>query len=559
MRDKLEQEGSTWLAAGFILAATVPLFFLGLGDRIIWIPLEARYALVAREMWEGGHWILPHLGGMVYPDKPPLLFWSIGLLSALGSGVTEWTARLPSALAAVCVCLMTWRMGARLLSPRAGLLAAFVLATSGGFFWSGRQASPDMLLTLWVTGACWALWEWLTAKQQVGAIIAGLCMGVATLAKGPVGFLLPTLTALAYLAVQRDWHVARGRDVMLCVGSFLVATLAWYLPAIGEGGLTYAQDTLLHHSLERYAKAWEHAAPWYFYLGAFPAEFLPWTLFLPQALILGAARLGQEDLRGWGFALCWLVTILIFFSISSGKRDIYSLPAFPAAALLVGWIWSRWWDGFRGRWGTWGAVVPALLLALALWGLAGGNWGATREMLPSRNVLLLPATPQARLWAVGLLGLGGILLASAAITRRPRCVYRCVAGCAWLAMITGVLLIYTPQFNQRYPIRSFAQAILARIDAGWPLHVCGHLNDLALNFNLGRVLPALPEAQEVARYLGSSDPVYCVMDLHVYTRISELTGQRYPVFVRQQIDRSALLLVSNQLLIRQSNCSPTFP
>src|SRR5919108_1561699 len=138
----------TWRAAGLILAVTLPQFLWGLGDLNIWIPLEARYALVAREMLEAGRWILPHLGGEVYPDKPPLLFWSIALISALGSGVSEWTARLPTALAAVAICLVTWRIGARLFSATSGTLAALVLATSGGFFFCGRENFPKMLLTL---------------------------------------------------------------------------------------------------------------------------------------------------------------------------------------------------------------------------------------------------------------------------------------------------------------------------------------------------------------------------------------------------------------------------
>ena len=178
---------ATCVAAALIVAVALPQFLLGLGDRGIWTPLEARYALVAREMLEAGHWVLPHLGGQVYADKPPLLFWSIAFISALGSGVTEWTARLPTALAAVCVCLVTWRLGVRLFSPTSGLMAALVLATSGGFFWSGRQALPDMLLTLWTTTACWAVWEWLAGMRRKAAIAAGACMGLATLSKGPVG------------------------------------------------------------------------------------------------------------------------------------------------------------------------------------------------------------------------------------------------------------------------------------------------------------------------------------------------------------------------------------
>src|SRR6266545_3532846 len=103
--DPCPRRGGSCLAAGLILAVTLPQFIWGLGDCNIWIPLEARYALVAREMSEAGQWIVPHLGGQVYPDKPPLLFWAIALLSSLGSGVTAWTARLPSAGAAIGVCI----------------------------------------------------------------------------------------------------------------------------------------------------------------------------------------------------------------------------------------------------------------------------------------------------------------------------------------------------------------------------------------------------------------------------------------------------------------------
>lgn len=543
MFERLSRQGSDWSAACLLVAVTIPLFLVGLGDRYIWIPLEARYALVAREMWEGGQWILPHLGGAVYPDKPPLLFWAIAVASSLGAGVSEWTARLPSALAAVGVCLWTWRLGAQLFSPHAGLIAALVLATSAGFFWSGRQALPDMLLTLWITGACWALWQWLGANRRNAAILAGVCMGLATLTKGPVGFLLPALTGLAYLTLQRNWHSARPRESLLCVGSFLVTALTWYLPAVAQGGISYAQATLIHHSLERYVHAWEHTAPWYFYIWAFPAEFLPWTLFLPQAF--GAVRSKQDHLRGWWFLVGWLVTVFIFFSVSTGKRDIYILPAYPAAALLVGWIWSEWWKQTRERWVAWGMTFAAVLLVLGLWGLAGGLWLLSPEMLSSRNALLLPAMPQARLWISALLGVAGMLLVSLAMLQRLRLLFGCVVGCTWLGMLAGVVVIHAPRFNQQYPIKPFAQAIQARVAPEQPLRVCGAMNDLALRFQLHRDIPLLARESDVVQYLHSPDPVYCVMDLRGYRRMSELIGQQLPVLVQQEIDRSALLLISN--------------
>jgi 4-amino-4-deoxy-L-arabinose transferase-like glycosyltransferase len=543
---EVKHKSAPWVAAGLILAVTLPLFLLGLGDRLLWIPQEVRYALIAREMWQGGEWLLPHVGGMVYPDKPPLLFWAIALLSVVNGGVTAWTARLPVALASIAVCLVTWRLGARLLSPRAGLLAALILATSGGFFWSGRQALLDMFLTLGVTGACWALWAWLGEQQRWGALLAGICMGLATLAKGPVGVVLPTLVALAYLTGQRQWPMVRGGDVLLCGGSFLLVSLAWYLPAIGRGGLPYASAALIHHNVERYLRAWEHVAPWYFFVGAFPAEFLPWALFLPPALFLGAARRGPEDQRGWWFAVCWLVMMFVFFSGSTGKRDIYMLPAFPAAALLVGWLWSRWWEeapvGRRGWW----VMGPALVLALGLWVLAGGIWRAI-AVLPPKSMLLLPVTLEARRWTSVLLALGGVLLASLVLLQRPYLVFGGILGCTWLAMMAIDTRIYTPQFNQQYPIAALAHAVAAQVNPGQPLQACGPVKALALSFYLGRYIPSLPAESEVIRYLSAEALVYCVMDLEYYRRLEAPTGRHFPVRVHMEIDGAALLLVANHL------------
>lgn len=535
----------TWRTAGLILAVTLPLFLLGLGDRNVWIPLEARYALVAREMAEAGWWVLPHLGGQVYADKPPLLFWAIVLVSSLGSGVTEWTSRLPSALAAIGVCLTTYGMGARLFSPHAGALAALALATSAGFFWSGRQALPDMLLTLWTTSACWALWEWVVAKRRAAAIVAGLCMGLATLTKGPVGFVLPTLALLTYLMVRRKWRAVWGVEALLGFGTFLGVVLLWFLPAIMQGGMAYAQATLLHHTLERYVSAWEHTAPWYFYLGAFPAEFLPWTLFLPQALIYGVQHAHPRSHEGWWFALCWLVAIVVFFSLSTGKRDIYILPAFPAAALLVGWIWSYRWERAPGGEVGWALRLPAIVLALGFLGIAAGIWGGV-ALLPSRSSLLLPRSLDLRLWICVLLAAMGLITGAMALVMPARLVYASLMGCTWLAMLTAVVWVYTPQFNAQYPIKSFAADIHTEVAPALPLRLCGPLNDLALRFNLGQFVPALSDTPEVARYLGGDEEVFCVIESETYRVLRDLTGRTFAIMARQQFGRATLLLISNR-------------
>ena len=546
MSDPPYQMRRTCMAAALIAALTLPQFLFGLGDRHIWIPLEARYALVAREMLDARQWILPHLGGEVYADKPPLLFWSIAFIASLGSGVTEWTARLPTALAAVGVCLVTWRIGVRLFSAPAGLMAALVLATSGGFFWSGRQALPDMLLTLWTTWAFCALWEWFSDQRPQAALVAGICMGLATLTKGPVGVVLPALSGLMYLAVRCQLPKLWGRNALICLGAFLGVTLSWFVPAVARGGLEYVQTTLLHHSLERYVRAWEHTSPWYFYLGAFPAEFLPWTLFLPQALLAGARMRQYQTQEGWWFAFCWLVTILGFFSISTGKRDIYILPAFPAAALLVGWLWSLWWQRPRNAVSRWAISLPTLILALTLCGLALVIWGTVDGFLPRMSSLLLPATREVGVWGSLLLLLGGTILGSAVLAQRTRLIYAAIVGCAWLAMLMTTVWVYTPQFNQRYPIKSFSAAVHTHIASDSLLQLCGPMNDLALRFSLGHFVPALHQTPEVIRYLTGEGQVYCVIEADWYQRLGELTGQRFPIMARQEFYGSTLLLISNQ-------------
>ena len=312
------------------------------------------------------------------------------------------------------------------------------------------------------------------------------------------------------------------------------------------GGLEYAQATLLHHSLERYVKAWEHTAPWYFYLGAFPAEFLPWTLFLPQALIAGLKLHRHQDRDGWWFALCWLVTVLGFFSLSTGKRDIYILPVFPAAALLVGWIWSRWWR----RPPTLCPFGPCAFQRSCWRSCSGewrsGCWGAVDGLLPSRNTLLLPGMPEMGVWGSLLLIVSGILLGGAAIAQRVRLMYACIVGCTWLAMLMTVVWVYTPQFNQRYPIKSFAATVHAHVPPDRPLQLCGSMNDLALRFNLGRFVPQLHQTPEVIRYLGGDGEAFCVIDAEGYQRLNELTGRLFPIMARQEFDRSTLLLISNR-------------
>jgi hypothetical protein len=187
-----------------------------------------------------------------------------------------------------------------------------------------------------------------------------------------------------------------------------------------------------------------------------------------------------------------------------------------------------------------------MMWALGVWGLAGGIWAAVQALLPNKSTLLLPDAPEMRVWTGVLLVLGGILAVSAGIAQQPYMVFGSILGCTWLAMLVMGTWIYTPQFNQRYPIKTFAVAIRAYIEPGKPLYLCGPMNDLALRFNVGRFIPALLEDAEILRYLATEGEVFCVVELANYRRLRAQTGHPFPVLVRQEIDRSVLLLISNR-------------
>lgn len=166
--------------------------------------------------------------------------------------------------------------------------------------------------------------------------------------------------------------------------------------------------------------------------------------------------------------------------------------------------------------------------------------------MPSRSSLLLPSSPDLRLWVCLLLAVSGLFTGAIALVMRARLVYASVMACTWLAMLLAAVWIYIPQFNAQYPIKSFAADIHANVAPHMSLRLCGRLNDLALRFNLGQYVPALPDTPEVVRYLGGDEEAFCVIESETHRVLRELTGRTFVIIAQQQFDRATLLLISNR-------------
>jgi 4-amino-4-deoxy-L-arabinose transferase-like glycosyltransferase len=324
----------------FLLLAVLALavYLPGIGSRDLWNPDEPRYAQVAREMLEAGSFeafVVPHLNGNLYTQKPPLLFWSIAAASAPLGDVTEVSARIPSLLAAIAAVLGVYRLGLLFFGRRAAWLSALVFGTCFKINWQAHVGQIDMLLAALVV---WSVYFWAAGYAEKKPKLYWLYFtfaGLATLAKGPVGLLPPLLSILLFL-VWKDRPALREFPLWRGLVLWCGVVLAWLGPALYWGGELYRHEILFKQNVGRYLEPWHHHQPPWYYLGVLPVDFLPWSLLLPAALVAGYRLLRGEERERWLFLAFWVGVTLAFFSFSPAKRTVYILTLYPAAALLTG-------------------------------------------------------------------------------------------------------------------------------------------------------------------------------------------------------------------------------
>jgi 4-amino-4-deoxy-L-arabinose transferase-like glycosyltransferase len=319
--------------------------------------VDAVQAQIARNMLASGDWVTAHLDGVKYLEKSPLKYWMMAVSFKI-FGVHDWAARLPIALAMVLLCWLTTRIGTWAFSARAGLYAGLVLATCVGLFLFTRILIPDVILTFTITLAMWSFlraldpdephprrWAWLMAAS----------IGAGLLLKGLIAALFPIGGGLLYLAVSRQlflrttWQRLRplsGALIVLLIAApwHVLATLRnppyFYFSMSSVPGqyhgffwFYFFNEHLLRFLNLRYPRDYDTVPRVYFWLFHLLWLF-PWSAYLPAA-----ARLSYKPVDRAGrmrlLALCWAGFLLVFFSFST-TQEYYSMPCYPALALLVG-------------------------------------------------------------------------------------------------------------------------------------------------------------------------------------------------------------------------------
>jgi 4-amino-4-deoxy-L-arabinose transferase-like glycosyltransferase len=448
------------LLAALLLAAVFP-YFLNLGVSSIWDANEAFYAQTPREMIEAGDYVTPSFNFQLRMNKPVLSYWNVAASYHL-FGISEWSERLPIAVGAIVIIGTAFGLARLLGGTLAGLFAAVVLATSPRLVLLARRIIIDVHITMWtcLILLCFALAE-TRPRRRLYLCLMYVAAGFGVLTKGPVAVFLPAVVFFIYLAMEK--RLGDLRHMMLPTGALisLAIVVPWYYLLYREHGWEYIGSFIFGENLGRYAEAiGEQSRGVFFYIPVMLADLFPWSPMIPLALWWAVRDRGRD--RVVRLLLVWIAAIVVFFSLSGTKEDLYILPIVPAEAALIGALLARaaggrLVDGTQERNMTtpvaWGAGAAALLLVIT------GSATLWLFVLTRRYSLDGAAL-------VGALALAGGAAAFASLFRRFVFASVTAIAASLVLIVWCVVLAALPDFERYKPVKPFSAIIQSRASIG---------------------------------------------------------------------------------------------
>jgi len=507
---------------------------------------EPRYAQIAREMRETGQYILPHLNGEIYSHKPPLFFWLMALAAAPQGDVTAFAARLPSALAGLCLILLTYLFAARLFDRNTGLLAAGVLFCCEQFFSTTTSAHFDTILAFWTTLALLLFYIGYTRPKKGKQYMFGAyaAMGAALLTKGPVGLVVPLASMLLFVLARKEF--GRIKDLHVGKGLLIAVSImaAWLIPACMLGGEAYTQNILFQQTFGRTVDSFAHKGPLYYYFLGFPVDFLPWSLFVPAAAVyFWKYRSLNKDIL---LPLVWFVFTFTMFTLVSGKRNLYLLPLYPAAAILMAKFFTdfvRSDEVFAEFSRSKLFLIPCYFIAgvLPAAGVAGivmliGNVGPVKSLEAGRWVLFAAAC--------GALAAGAVWLRKRQELKLVRRLPYLIVACTTLvyAIFVGVIL---PATTEERPEHAFCETIRKTVRPEDKLYATFQPN--FFNYFLHRYpIPQVADIEMIRKLIDSPEKTYCLAKGKDYNKMPEDIKSRVTILEKRLIGHKTVYLLVNK-------------
>jgi 4-amino-4-deoxy-L-arabinose transferase-like glycosyltransferase len=460
--------------AFFVLALIV--LAAGIGLRDPWPADEPRFTLAARQMLESGQWWFTQRGNELYSDKPPMFMWLQALLLG-ATGSMRISFLLPSLISAMGVLWLVYDLSKKLHGARAALIATATLLVTVQFTYQMKRAQIDPLLLLFCTISAYGFLRYaLLGPQRSWYYIGWLFAGIGIMTKG-VGF-LPLLMLLALWPLRRmqfnglsDPGATYGvKSALLGFLLMLTPIALWLVPMAMQAYLgsdldmrAYADDLLFRQTGQRLVNAWHHHQPPYYFLEVIATTWLPLALALPWLVPRWLKAWRARDAQVW-LPLAGSLLIVLFFTLSTGKRDMYILPALPlmiwAAAPFLPELIER--PGLRRLSFGLALALPSLLLLAGLAALFGEPKFELR--LESERGL---ASSIDHAW-IGLsaVGASGMLSALWFWRRGPQALFA-----AFCAVWIGYGFVLTPLLDGANSARDLMQKVRLQIgeNADWAM------------------------------------------------------------------------------------------
>lgn len=338
-----------WQIFACVVVVAILLFLPALGLMPIMDPSDGYYSEGAREMFESGNYLVPHLNYVPWFEKPILIYWLI-VLSYKIFGVCEFAARLPAATSAAVLLILTYPFGRQFLRRRAALLSTLVFGSSALVLLIGHVAVTDMPLCLLFSTAVGCLFLTITKNISWTKWVAYVALGLAVLCKGPMAGLLVFASLFAYIAftsrtIDAAWQSVK--KLQLIYGAIIVAAIAlpWFVAVTIATNGEFYQEFFIRQNIGRALGTVNHQAGPLYYVPVYLGGFFPWSIYLLSfipaiAMVVKRARTKnvQMSMRSKVIVLCALIVAWMypFFTVISAKLTTYILPMFPALAILVG-------------------------------------------------------------------------------------------------------------------------------------------------------------------------------------------------------------------------------
>jgi 4-amino-4-deoxy-L-arabinose transferase-like glycosyltransferase len=526
------------------------LFLVNLGAPSLWDVDEGRNSEAAREMMESGNWVVPTFNYELRTDKPALLYW-LQILSFRCFGISEFAARLPSALASIVTVLLTYEMARRMFDSRTGLLAGLVLASSIAFAGAAHFANPDALLCLCTMLTMFTFWNSYARGDRLWPALCGVSAALGVLAKGPVGLVLPGTVIILFLLWQKQWRLIFDRRLLIGLALFFLVAGPWYGWVAAETKGIFLREFIIQHNVERFGSPMQKHGGFIFYyplvlilgLGAWSA------LVVPACWHAMGKRLEREMPLGhvpasYRFLWLWLVVFLAFFSLANTKLPNYILPVYPALAVLIARFIERWRRG--------DVAIPRWSIILALTCLATIGVAIVAAMVILSGTVPLSSRYQMEYlgpWAsLGVVVILGTVVIGVLVKRG----YRLGALATLIGMAVALLAVAAafavPGFNVEKSSEPLSRIIRERTQE--PDLRLGAFNcfEPSLVFYCHREVIDLDSEEAVLAFLRFPTQVCVVMSTEDWTRMQKQAGQECHALgqARDLYSNQQLVVVTNR-------------